>query len=388
MRAGGASAIVGPKAPVTEFDEKDRPGEQVERTVEFLSDGLRSTPEAYARLLAKLAGEGHAGADQYMAGGCVAELEKRCAEYLGKERAVFVPTGTMANHLAIRCQAGDKTRVFLQCESHVYNDELDCVPALSHLNVVPLAAGRATFTLGDLEEAFQRAGSGPFPVRGGVISIESPVRRMNGEAFDFEEMKKIAAFAREHDIRMHLDGARLLLAPPYTGVATREYAAQFDTVYISLYKYLGAGTGAILAGPREVIDRVSHAKKMFGGGLYHAWPYAAVALHHLDGFEQRFKGGVTTARALFARLEPISRLRVELIPHGTNIVKLHVLVHDVAKFRADLQARGVLVRRPSPDFRGFLLVVNESLNRVPADRIAEAFLGALAASDAAPKTGT
>ena len=139
----------------------------------------------------------------------------------------------------------------------------------------------------------------------------------------------------------------------------------------------GKKTGAILAGPREVIDRVSHAKKMFGGGLYNAWPYAAVALHHLDGFEQRFKEGVATTRALFARLEQNPHFRVESIRHGTNIVKLHVNGLDPANFRAALKRRGVLVRAPSQDFQGFVLVANESLNRLASNQIAAAFVQAI-----------
>ena len=94
---------------------------------------------------------------------------------------MFVPTGTLANHLAIRCQAGGKSRVLVQAESHVYRDSLDCVPTLSHLNLVPLAADKATVPVGEVEEAYRRATDRPFPLQVGVISLESPVRRKLGE---------------------------------------------------------------------------------------------------------------------------------------------------------------------------------------------------------------
>src|SRR5205085_9516653 len=124
--------------------------------------------------------------------------------------------------------------------------------------------GRATFTVAEVEEAVKQATGGPFPTPPGVISIECPVRRRDGEVFDFEEMKRVAAFARQRDMRLHLDGARLFVASAYTGVNPADYSALFDTTYISLYKCFNAGSGAILAGSRDVIERVSHDRKVFG----------------------------------------------------------------------------------------------------------------------------
>jgi threonine aldolase len=347
--------------------------------VQFFSDGLMLSPAEYTQLLAKLVKDGRAAPDVYQSGGCVAELEARFAKLLGKERAVFVATGTLANHLAIRCQAGGKSRVLVQAESHIYRDSLDCVQTLSHLNLVPLAADKATVPLAEVEDAHRRAAAGVFPLKVGVISLECPVRRKQGEAFDLNEMKKIAAFARKHDIKMHLDGARLWLASAYTGVTPAEYAGLFDTVYISLYKYFNAGTGAVLAGPRRVIEQVSHARKVFGGGLYQAWPYAAVALHYLDGFSERNQKAIATARALFARLEKHPRFRVERIPNGTNIFKLHVKDAPVVKYHAALSSLKVHVGRPGKDGSPFVLVVNESLNRRSAEELARAFIEALPA---------
>jgi threonine aldolase len=346
-------------------------------TVHFRTDGLMLSPEEYADLLVKLAGNGGASADRYLTNGCVAEMEARFAKLLGKERAVFVPTGTLANHLAIRCQARGKTRVLVQAESHIYRDSMDCVPTLSHLNLVPLAADKATIPLSEIEDAHQRAVSGPFPLQVGVISLESPVRRRFGEVFDLKEMERIAAFARQHDIKMHLDGARLWLACAYTGVTPAEYARLFDTVYVSLYKSFNAGTGAVLAGPPDVIEQVIHARKVFGGGLYQAWPYAAVALHYLDGFAERYQKAVTAARALFARLQENPRFRVELIPNGSNVVRLHVKDVDAVKYRAALESRGVGVSAPNTGGSVFALVINESVNRRPADELARVFIEAL-----------
>jgi threonine aldolase len=377
LGTGAACAVLGASPLPTDARADADRGKDAGPAVHFLSDGLMLSSAQYAELLAKLARDGRAGADSYLGGGAVAALEARFARLLGKEQALFVPTGTLANHLAIRCQAGRKSRVLVQAESHVYRDCLDCIQTLSHLNLVPLAADRATIPLTEVEEAHRRAAARPFPLQVGVISLECPVRRKYGEVFDLKEMQRIAAFARKHDIKMHLDGARLWIASAYTGVKPAEYASLFDTVYVSLYKYFNAGTGAVLAGPRKVIEQVSHFRKVFGGGLYQGWPYAAVALHYLDGFTERFQKAVTAARALFARLQKHPRFRVEQIPNGTNVVRLHVKDTDAVKYQRALQSRGVSVSTPGQSGSGFVLIVNESMNRRPVEELAKVFTEAL-----------
>ena len=118
-----------------------------EPIVQFRSDGLGLSPTAYLRLLAEVAERRGIAADDYSRDGVVAELEMRIAALLGKEAAVFMPTGTLANHLALRLLARTGRRVLVQRESHLFNDEGDCAQQLSGLNLVPLAPGRATFTL-------------------------------------------------------------------------------------------------------------------------------------------------------------------------------------------------------------------------------------------------
>lgn len=206
-----------------------------EPIVQFRSDGLGLSPAAYARLLAEIAERRGVAADDYSRGGVVAELETRMAMLLGKEAAVFLPTGTLANHLAVRLLTQRGRRVLVQQESHLWNDEGDCAQHLSGLTLVPLAPGRATFTLAEVERAVEGAPEMRVAVPVGAISIETPVRRVAGEAFDPAEMRAISAFARERGIGLHLDGARLLLEAAYTGVTPADTATLFDTVYVSLW---------------------------------------------------------------------------------------------------------------------------------------------------------
>ena len=281
----------------------------MDRTVHFRSDGLALSPAEYARLLVQLAEERGIAADEFSREGVIVELEQRMAALLGKEMALFLPSGTLANHLALRLLATRGRRVLVQRESHIYNDTGDCAQELSGLTLIPLAPQRATFTLAEVEAEIARLPEARVSTPIGVISIESPVRRLQGEVFDFAEMQRIAAFARERRIGLHLDGARIFLASAYTGITPASYAALFDTVYVSLYKYFNAAAGAVLAGPQELIDNLYHQRRMFGGSLRQAWPYAAVALHYLDGFGERFEQRRRGCRDPVSGPAPALRLR-------------------------------------------------------------------------------
>ena len=142
------------------------------------------TASDQARLLTKLADEGRIDRDSYSNGGTVGALEEQLATLLGKERAIFMPTGTLANHLAVRALAGGTGRAVVQAESHLYNDSGDCVQTLSAITLMPLASGRATFTLEELQEVIDRTSSGRVSRPVSVISLETPVRRRYGETFE------------------------------------------------------------------------------------------------------------------------------------------------------------------------------------------------------------
>ncbi len=346
------------------------------RLVKLRGDGPSLTPSETVELLGGIVGEHGIESDYYSNGGVVAELEERMAAILGKERAVFLATGTLANHLAVRVQANDDHRVAVQYDSHLYNDSGDCAEVLSNLNLVPLAHGKGTFTLEEIEELIERTASGRVTTGLGVIVIESPIRRRLGEMFDYDEMQRICAFARERGIRTHLDGARLFMAAGYTGISPREYASHFDTVYVSMWKYFGASSGAILAGPAALLDDLYHPRRMFGGALPGAWPLAAVSLHSIEGFEERFAAGVAASEQLIVALESVRGLRVERIPNGTNIFKLHVAAPDLDAYRERVADAGILLPGPQP-WGGFALTVNETLARRPIEEITRGLVDAV-----------
>ncbi len=350
------------------------------RAVHFRSDGVGLSPGEYSRLLARLSEERGIAADEFSREGAVAELEERMAALLGKEKALFLPSGTLANHLALRLLATRGHRVLVQRESHIYNDTGDCAQELSGLTQIPLAPSRATFTLAEVESEIARLPEARVATPIGVISIESPVRRLQGEVFDFAEMQRIAGFARERRIGLHLDGARVFLASAYTGVTPTSYAALFDTVYVSLYKYFNAAAGAVLAGPRELIDDLYHQRRMFGGSLRQAWPYAAVALHYLDGFVERFEGAAAAAESLFGALQRQPSCEVQRPAAPTNVTRLKVFAAEAAALPERLLARGIAIRaalRVSPEWAEFELFTNETILGRPTEELVEKFIGAL-----------
>ena len=352
----------------------------MDRTVHFRSDGLALSPAEYTRLLVQLAEEPRIAADEFSREGVVLELEERMAALLGKEMALFLPSGTLANHLALRVFATRGRRVLVQRESHIYNDTGDCTQELSGLTLIPLAPQRATFTLAEVEAEIARLPDARVSTPVGVISIESPVRRLQGEVFDFTEMQRIAAFAREHRIGLHLDGARLFLASAYTGITPASYAALFDTVYVSLYKYFNAAAGAVLAGPTELIENLYHQRRMFGGSLRQAWPYAAVALHYIEGFGERFERAAAAAETLFQALRRHPGCEVRRPAAATNVTRLRVFGAGAEGLPERLLARGIAIRpalHASPEGAEFELFTNETILRRPANEIAEIFIGAL-----------
>jgi threonine aldolase len=369
--AAPGSAFAGVPAPTGNTVSIDD-----DRTVRLSGDGLGLSPPQYAGLLNRLVEEKGFTPDSYSLGGVVEQLEEQCARLLEKERAIFMPTGTLANHMAVRALAGGSSRVIVQEDSHFYQDEGDCAQTLSALTLMPLAAGRATFTADDVQSVIDQTKAGRVVSRVSVIAIESPVRRKQGERFDSTELKKIIEIARREGIKLHLDGARLFLQAAYTGENVADYARPFDTVYVSLYKYFNAASGAMLAGPRDLLDGMYHARRMFGGGLNHVWPFALVALHYLDGFGDRYLRAVRVSEDWIRALGGHDAFTIDRMPAGTNLFRLRVRGADPVTFQRRLAAKGVMLAAPQNG--AFLIGVNETLNRTTAAALTDTFARALA----------
>jgi len=338
-------------------------GSKLFKRIDFRSDGLGLDPREYTLLLDKLVTARGLEADDYSNGGAVEELEHKFSQLLGKERAIFLPTGTLANHLAVRKLAGADRRVLVQAESHLYNDSGDCAETLSGLNLIPLAPDKATFELADVKRWVQRSAGGRVETKVGVISIESPVRRKAHEMFDVAEMEKVCAYAREQGVRLHLDGARMFNLPHHSRKSVRDYASLFDTVYVSLWKHFNGASGAILAGDDTFIDGLFHTRRMFGGSLPHAWPQIALVLQYADGYESEYSRAWRAADELIGLLQSDSRFEVEKMANGTSIFFLHMRGTAPESLTERLSARGIVFPHARPGTQTFALQVNATILR-------------------------
>jgi threonine aldolase len=349
--------------------------------VDFTFDGVFLNPLAYAQKLQEIAEERSLGRDFYGHGGIVTELEEKMASITGKEKALFMPSGTMANEFSLRILSGDKTKVFVQETSHIYRDEGDAAQAVHNKRLIPVAKGKAAITLEEIKAAIDYHDKGEVFKSGiGAISIEVPVRRCDAQLVDIKEIRKISEFAQANGIKMHLDGARIHLASAYSGISVKEYSSYFDTVYISLYKYLGATGGAILCGDKEVIDQMPHLMKIFGGTVFGAWPYAAVALHYLEGFEERFQKAIRQSEELFKELNQLPGITIKPVPNGTYI---HHLFLDKGisspKLSDHLYEENNINIYGSPEPAGHItLRLTETLLHQSNEQIVKAFQAALA----------
>ena len=375
------SALAGLGLPAAALAASRADPDHIDNAVVLRGDNVpRYSRDTVARLDKLLAarpsppGSGHEVAtDSYLQHGAVEELEQYFAKFLGKEDAAFMPTGTLANHVAIRLLCGEHRHALVQRESHVYRDEADAVTTLSGINLVPLAEGKASPTMDEVNKAIDDAEHGPYPIKVGAISLESPVRRADGEMVPYELAQQISTMAREKGIGMHLDGARLLLNIGADGFTVQKYTALFDTVYVSLYKYLGAPFGAVLAGSKAQMAQARELRHIFGGLIYHGWMPALLALDTAQGFAERFAKVRQAGDRLLTALGSIDGYTVKRVPNGSNIHFLEVATARQAGLAERLQKQDILVGGMK-DGR-LMLTFNETLLRRSPEAIARVFAG-------------
>jgi threonine aldolase len=354
-----------------------KPGQHAagEPIIRLFGDGEMFEPGDYLKLLQDVNNKQPIKRDNYGMGGEIAALEKKFQEITGKEKAMFMPTGTMANQLAIAVLSGGNTKVFVQDTSHVYRDEADAAQSVFQKRLMPLAKDRAFFSAAELQQAIESLSQEEVFKSGiGAVSIENPVRRNNGQMVPLEEIKKISEYCRSNNIPLHLDGARIYMTMAWSGISIKEYASYFDTIYISLYKYLGAMAGAILCGDKKVMDKMEHLVKIHGGTMYGNWANAAMALHRLEGIEDRLKRTISLWEQVMNELNKSGGIKINALPNGTNIYTAELSkTIDGRKFQQTL-AKDFNIRMPPPDKDNRVyMTVNETLLYREPSYIIDAF---------------
>jgi threonine aldolase len=348
------------------------------KSVSFIGDGASLSPTEYIDKLRLIDEDVEINKDTYGKGGVVAVLEEAFADITGKEAAIYIPTGTLANQLAISQLSAEKTKVFVQDTSHIYRDEADAAQAVFRKRLMPLAEEAVYFTAGELASAIDSLSSKEVFKSGvGVISIENPVRRKMGATVPLKEIEAISQFCKQNDIKMHLDGARLFLASAWTGTTIKAYSLPFDTVYISLYKYLGAAGGAMLCGDRSFIDKIPHLIKVHGGTIYQNWMNAAVALEKLKTIEETLLLVVEKANRVVKGLDELEKVEVKAVESGTNIYTIKIAKGvDKEAFINKLVSLYQIEMIPLNDQNESILMMNETILNCPSSRIIEAFAAA------------
>lgn len=343
--------------------------------VKFFGDGEMYEPTDYIRVLQEADKTVAIAKDRYGVGGVVEALEKKFATITGKEKAIFMPSGTMANQLAIAVLSGNKSKVFVQETSHIFRDEADAAQSVFQKRLIPLAKNETYFTAAELKKTIEDMSSAEaFDTGVGAVSIENPVRRSDGRMISIDEIKAIRSYCIAKKIPMHLDGARLYIASAWSGVSIKEYSQYFDTVYISLYKYLGATAGAILCGDANIIDQMTHLIKTHGGSMYGNWTNAAMALHRLEGVEERFKAAKERSEQLFKVLNAGNNIRIEPLNDGTNIYRLTLTKNiNGTAFQSKLnQQYNIRLARPDSNNQS-LINVNETILYQSVEDLVRAF---------------
>jgi threonine aldolase len=288
------------------------------------------------------------GDDGYGEDVTVNRLEAMAADMLGKESALFVPSGTMGNLIAVMVHTRHGDEVILDAKSHIYGYELGGMSALAGTSPRPLSFENGRLT----PEALRAAMRVPymlFPPTT-LLCLENTHNQAGGIAVTPEQTAEIAAVAREYDLKVHLDGARIFNAGAALGVDVRELTQPVDSVMFCFSKGLSAPVGSALAGGKEFIDEARRIRRMLGGGMRQVGVLAAAALVSLEVMVGRLGDDHANARLLAKGLVAIDGAMVDLDGVQTNIVNIDVscLGHDTDSFMQAIQSHGIRVspRRP------------------------------------------
>ena len=308
----------------------------------------------------------------------VKALERRMAELLGKEAALFVPSGTMSNAIAIRTHTQPGDEIITETTSHVYVYEGGGYAALSGCSVALVPGTRGLMDPADVTRAIRKAeGSLSHFPNGRLVCVENTSNRGGGTVYPQNTLDAIAAVARKNDCAVHLDGARLFNAAVASKAAPARVVRDYDTVSVCLSKGLGAPVGSLLVGTTTHIVRAHRWRKLFGGGMRQAGILAAAGLHALDHHVDRLADDHLRARRLAEAIDTMDAFAVNLSTVETNMAYITTLGGAVAdRVVATLAKRGVDVMALGPDT--LRVVTHLHITDADIDRAIAAFAAASA----------
>ena len=249
-------------------------------------------------------------------------LEHRVAELMGKEDALFVPSGTMSNQIAIKTHTRPGQEVICEENCHIFNYEAGAPAFLSQVQLRPLRGTLGVLELNDVEQAIRDNNLHLPPT--GLISIENTHNRAGGTVYPLDDISDLASLAAQRGIPLHIDGARLMNAVVKTGIPAKDWANYADSVSLCFSKGLGAPVGSVLSGSVDFINQARKYRKIFGGGMRQAGILAAACLYALDHNIERLQEDHENARLLAEHLKKVPGIFIDMKQVQTNMVMIHV----------------------------------------------------------------
>ena len=273
----------------------------------------------------------------------VIALQEKVASLLGKEKALYVPSGVMGNQLSIKAQTEPGDEIICEQDAHIFNYETAAPSLISSVQVKTIPGIRGVIRADQLTTAIRPKAY--YMPRSRMICLENTHNRSGGTIYPLDEIKRIADFARTHEMIMHLDGARLWNAWVATGIHPKEYAQYFDSVSVCFSKGLGAPVGSATAGTAAFIERVHKWRKVFGGGMRQAGIVAAGALYALEHNIERLKEDHEKAKTFATDISRLPKLSIDMEAVQTNIIIVNVekTGKHPDEIIALLKSKGVLV---------------------------------------------
>ncbi|MBO0780381.1 MAG: low specificity L-threonine aldolase [Ktedonobacteraceae bacterium] len=340
----------------------------------FLSHHYRKTPQQTLLELAENLNP-QLEADRYGSGSLINDFEAEIATLLGKEAAVFMPSGTMCQQIALRIwseRRGTRNIAFHPL-SHLEIHEHQAYQRLHNLNAILVGDKNRLLGLDDVKAANTE------PL--GALLLELPQRELGGILPTWDELVAISSWARERQIPLHLDGARLWECKPFYQRSYAEIAGLFDSVYVSFYKILGGLAGSVLTGPADLIAEARIWQRRHGGNLIQLYPYVLSAQKGLNDHLERIETYCIRAREIAKILSGLPQIDIVPDPPHTNM--MHVFIHgdrdrllkaflDVSE-ETSVWLTGGLMSTPLPTLHKFELTVGEATLDLSCERIEQLF---------------
>jgi threonine aldolase len=287
-------------------------------TIDLRSDTVtKPTPPMLQAMMQAPVGDDVFGEDP-----TVNQLEKKCAQLLGMDGAMFCPSGTMTNQIGIKVLTQPFEEVICYKGSHIYKYEGGGLAGNSNVSVRLLNGDRGRLSVAEIEGNINNSKDAHQSVSS-VVALENTVVREAGSYYTLSQIKQVSEFARSKGLKVHLDGARLFNGLAETGDSPGEYGKYFDTISICLSKGLGAPVGSILAFKKEYEAKARRMRKAFGGGMRQAGFLAAAGIYALDNHIKRLKEDHAKAKTLGKELQNLSWVK-SVMPVDTNIVLFEV----------------------------------------------------------------